>query len=48
MEIPILSTMVVLYKTNLNFDTTVLANELPVNDEIIKVEKRGVIKTWRK
>ena len=44
MEIPTLSTMVVLYKTNLNFDTTVLANELPINDEIIKVEKRGVIK----
>jgi len=44
METPTLSTMVVLYKTNLNFDTTLLANAIPLNDSIIKVEKRGVIK----
>jgi hypothetical protein len=44
METPTLSTMVVLYKTNLSFDTTVLANIIPLNDSIIKVEKRGVIK----
>jgi hypothetical protein len=44
MEIPTLSTMVVLYKTNLNFDTTILANVIPLSSDIIKVEKRGVIK----
>ena len=44
METPTLSTMVVLYKSNLNFDTTLLANLIPLNDDIIKVEKRGVIK----
>lgn len=44
METPILSTMVVLYKTNLLFDTTILANTIPITDEIIKVEKRGVVK----
>jgi hypothetical protein len=36
--------MVVLYKSNLNFDTTLLANSIPLNENIIKVEKRGVIK----
>jgi hypothetical protein len=36
--------MVVLYKTNLNFDTTVLANTIPLDDSIIKVEKRGIVK----
>jgi len=36
--------MVVLYKTNLKFDTTLLANCIPLNENIIKVEKRGVIK----
>lgn len=44
MEIPILSTMVVLYKTNLTVDTTGLANAIPLGDQIIKVEKRGVVK----
>jgi hypothetical protein len=44
METPTLSTMVVLYKTNLNFDTTILANVIPLTDSIIKVEKRGVVK----
>jgi hypothetical protein len=44
MESPILSTMVVLYKTNLNFDTTVLLNTLPLNEHIIKIEKRGILK----
>lgn len=44
MESPTLSTMVVLYKTNLNFDTTILANAIPLSDSIIKVEKRGVVK----
>jgi hypothetical protein len=44
MDKPTLSTMVVLYKTNLNFDTTILANIIPINTSIIKVEKRGVVK----
>ena len=44
MESPVLSTMVVLYKTNLTFDTTALLHALPLNDEIIKIEKRGVLK----
>lgn len=44
METPTLSTMVVLYKTNLMFDTTALANLIPLNDQIIKVEKRGIVK----
>lgn len=44
MEKPILSTMVVLYNTNLKFETTHLAEILPLNDQIIKVEKRGIVK----
>jgi hypothetical protein len=44
METPVLSTMVVLYKSNLQFDTTLLANILPLNDDVIKVEKRGIVK----
>ena len=44
METPTLSTMVVLYKTNLTFDTTALANTIPLNSQIIKVEKRGIVK----
>lgn len=41
MEVPVLSTMVVLYKTNLKFDTTLLLQSLPINKDIIKIEKRG-------
>ena len=44
MEAPTLSTMVVLYKTNLSFDTTLLAESIPLNEHIIKVEKRGLVK----
>lgn len=44
METPTLSTMVVLYTTNLKFDTTKLAESLPINETIIKVEKKGVIR----
>lgn len=44
MEAPTLSTMVVLYKTNLSFDTTLLAETVPLNSDIIKVEKRGLVK----
>ena len=44
MEPPVLSTMVVLYKTNLKFDTSLLVHEIPLTEDIIKVEKRGIIK----
>ena len=44
MEHPTLSTMVVLYKTNLSFDTTALVHALPINDQIIKIEKRGILR----
>lgn len=44
MEKPTLSTMVVLYTTNLKFDTTKLAESFPINDVIIKIEKKGVLK----
>jgi TATA-box binding protein (TBP) (component of TFIID and TFIIIB) len=44
MEAPTLSTMVVIYKTNLSFDTTLLAEAIPLNETIIKVEKRGIVK----
>lgn len=43
METPKLSTMVVLYTTNLKFDTTILVNVLPLEHGIIRVEKRGVL-----
>jgi TATA-box binding protein (TBP) (component of TFIID and TFIIIB) len=43
MESPILSTMTVLYKTNLKFDTTKLAECLPIDKTVIKVEKKGVV-----
>jgi hypothetical protein len=44
MDAPTLSTMVVLYNTNLKFDVTRLAELLPLNETIIKIEKRGVPK----
>ena len=44
MDSPTLSTMVVLYKTNLTFDTTKLLHCLPLDETIIKIEKRGVLK----
>ena len=44
MDAPVLSTMVVLYTTNLKFDTTKLAECLTIDKTIIKVEKKGVIK----
>lgn len=43
MENPTLSTMVVLYTTNLKFDTTKLAECLPINEVVIKVEKKGLV-----
>jgi TATA-box binding protein (TBP) (component of TFIID and TFIIIB) len=36
--------MVVLYTTNLKFDTTKLAECLPLTNEIVKVEKKGLVK----
>lgn len=36
--------MVVLYTTNLKFDTTKLAECLPINEKIVRVEKKGVIR----
>jgi hypothetical protein len=44
MNTPKLSTMVVLYATNMKFDTTGLANNIPLTADIIKVEKRGIVK----
>lgn len=44
MDNPSLSTMVVLYKTNLVFDTSNLAECIPLNDIIVRVEKKGVVK----
>lgn len=43
MEIPKLSTMVVLYTVNLKLNTTKILENLPLDSEIIKVEKRGVL-----
>lgn len=44
MEAPTLSTMTVLCNTNLKFDTTKLAECLPINETLIRVEKKGIIK----
>ena len=40
-ELPKLSTMVVLYNTNLTLDTTKLLEHLPINDKLIKIQKWG-------
>jgi len=44
MELPKLTTMVVLYKTGIRLDTTHLVHHLPLTDRLIKVEKQGVLK----
>jgi len=44
MEAPKLSTMVVLYKLNLKLKTDDLLQSLPINQSIVKVEKRGVLR----
>lgn len=44
METPHLSTMVVLYNTNLKFDTSKLVESIPLSESIIRAEKRGVLK----
>lgn len=43
MENPKLSTMVVLYTLNLKLNTTHILENLPLDDKIIKVEKRGIL-----
>ena len=44
MEPASLTTMVVLYTTQVRLDTNQLAHHLPLTDRVIKVEKQGVIK----
>lgn len=44
MDQPRLSTMVVLYNMNFKLNTDLILNELPLNDSIIKIEKRGVLR----
>ena len=44
MEQPKLSTMVVLYNLNIKVDTTRLLDDIPINETIIKIEKRGMKK----
>jgi TATA-box binding protein (TBP) (component of TFIID and TFIIIB) len=44
MDHPTLTTMVVLYTMGVKLDTNVLAHELPLTADIIKVEKQGVVK----
>lgn len=44
MEPPVLSTMVVLYRTNLRIDTNKMVLEMPLEGPIIKIEKRGFAK----
>ena len=44
MDAPKLSTMVVLYNTNLKFDTTKLVESIPFENGIIRAEKRNVLR----
>lgn len=44
MDHPTLTTMVVLYTMGVRLNTDVLAHELPLTANIIKVEKQGVVK----
>ena len=44
MEVPTLTTMVVLYTMGVRLDTDRLVRELPLTDQIIKIEKQGVLK----
>lgn len=44
MDEPKLSTMVVLYTLNLKLNTDKLLEKLPINESIIKIEKRGVLR----
>jgi len=44
MEIPTLTTMVVLYDMGVRLNTTTLAEKLPLTEDIIKIEKQGVLR----
>lgn len=44
MEIPTLTTMVVLYTMGVKLNTDHLVNHLPLDDSIIKIEKQGVLR----
>jgi TATA-box binding protein (TBP) (component of TFIID and TFIIIB) len=44
MDTPTLTTMVVLYKMGVRLDTDRLVRELPLTEQIIKLEKQGVLK----
>lgn len=44
MDHPTLTTMVVLYTMGVRLNTDVLAHELPLTTDIIKVEKQGIVK----
>jgi TATA-box binding protein (TBP) (component of TFIID and TFIIIB) len=44
MELPILTTMVVLYNTGVKLDTENLVQNLPLTENLIKIEKQGVLK----
>ena len=44
MDHPTLTTMVVLYTMGVRFNTDVLAHELPLTPNIIKIEKQGIVK----
>ena len=44
MDTPTLTTMVVLYTTEVKLDTDKLVHDLPLTDTIIKIEKQGVLK----
>ena len=43
MQEPKLSTMVVLYNLNLKINTSLILENLPLDDNIIKIEKKGVL-----
>lgn len=44
LDTPKLSTMVVLHSFNMKLDTDQLLHQLPINETLIKVEKRGVLR----
>lgn len=44
MELPTLTTMVVLYNMGVRLDTDILVHKLPLTESIIKIEKQGVLK----
>jgi len=44
METPILTTMVVLYTMGVKLDTDILVHDLPLTEQIIKIEKQGVLR----